>query len=534
MRKKQDLSLQERCIEAMLKPNWRLPEELSDMEREAIVFLSKDLHNKILNYSLSTRKLTPKVTTMLLRSSYLDSFVVPRELAANFQSNCFECLRHTPNTIRTLSLRGCVQLLSDQLVSISKFCSNFVEELDVSYNPKLIGSEIEDCCKNMTKLKVLVCERLLKVKRMKICSSSLRTLISRVNSNMEEISFSGTSSLTSVDFRGCASLKKILLDEETQLSSLQEICFAGCLSLESLDFFRNVPKHSLQKINFWNATKLKNEDFSLIMEKFNNLVELYLTSTNIDESSLQKISAVETLKTLCINSCPNLSEYIATKIVTTCLKMEVIRLPECLQDDSAIFISENCPNLDTVDLSLMPRLSEQSALAFISNCERLRWLSLVDIKLSQNLLDPISDLRRPVLNELNVSFCGVRDGLLINFVNIFQNLLNLDLSGNEKLTDLSTKVMFSTLKKLNWISLSGCSKITFESLLCAKENKMTIMHIDLFGLKLLSLQQVLTFVSKLKNLKELNVEPSIKDRVIEETRKQGRFLKITCSSADDI
>ena len=58
---------------------------------------------------------------------------------------------------------------------------------------------------------------------------------------------------------------------------------------------------------------------------------------------------------------------------------------------------------------------------------------------------------------------------------------------------------------------------------------------DVFGIKKLSIEQVILIINKLKNLREINVEPSMKDTIIKnvwETERKEK-IKITCSCNEE-
>ena len=407
------------------------------------------LRDCILLYCLTNKILTKEVTKLIMQN-VLEEFQIPSKVAANFPRECFdESFWNAPANLKKLSLRGCNQLEPNQLIKLIEYYP-LIEELDLSYVPKLLGEEIRICTKNLKNLKKLKVERLLQVKKMKIESSSLEYLICCVSSNMEHLELQNTSNLKLLDLRECICLKKISVDKESVCKSLEEVVIDGCESLVELEnFFESIPENSLKKINFWDIKKLDKKHFELFFNKFTNLEELILTCCKIQDEDIVPLidsPSTKTIKTLCLNGCESLGNQMVRELVCKCHNLNVLRIPLSLYDKDCDSISQNCLYLDSVDLSFMPKLTHHSVVSFLTHCKKLRWISLVDLHFTENFHQKfLFDTPNLFLHEINLSYTNLLDEHLISLIEFSPNLINIDISGCPKLTDKSVKILFEKL-----------------------------------------------------------------------------------------
>lgn len=339
-----------------------------------------------------------------------------------------------------------------------------------------------------------------------------KIIVSRLNSNPEaslstygyvsvnsQIHYIQTHAqeITSLNF-GVTILDDRLVDAIYQCKNLKNLDFGGSF----FNFDRLIP---LENLEFLDLSGCVNVSASQIktLSKFKKLKSLNLArNLRVDRDCLKEIVKLESLVQLNLSECSNITidalEEVAKIKSLRSLNLNGLR---CTTDDALIKISNNCDQIDEIELSECSRLTFNALEKLIIQHKKIRKINLSGLNF---------------LKKLEIKF------VLENL----ENLEELDLSNNMSLTDLCLKdINISKYTQLKKLKLGRC-KIEDNGL---KEIAMlkNLEELDLSE-NCISENGLRQLVGKLNKLQSLNCSScmKIRDHEVKEIAKLKSLRKL--------
>ncbi|XP_074649241.1 uncharacterized protein LOC141904540 [Tubulanus polymorphus] len=148
-------------------------------------------------------------------------------------------------------------------------------------------------------------------------------------------------------------------------------------------------------------------------------------------------------------------------------KIQRLDLSECdVTDPVLTAIANNCKDrLVHLDLSWCENVTEQGLLELIKSCHNLRVLILHQCEVTIQVLDSMS-LNCPALTKLSLFMVReINDSAVVTLVERLNCLEDIDLSWNDKLTDVSLEAILVKCIKLKQLCIAGLKLITSNPLM---------------------------------------------------------------------
>jgi hypothetical protein len=288
------------------------------------------------------------------------------------------------------------------------------------------------------------------------------------------------SELTYLDMTGCPNLDDAaLLAITSGCLSLQSLLLADCWKATAASI-SSVCKNA-QICGFCLDLNL----FSLQISRLTALQTLHLTLLPVDDATLRTIaSSCSSLTSLDLSACSSLGQdsiFILGRYVGERLK--VLRLDGC-GGCRNFFELKNCPNLEIFSAA-------GCAISTWDLCETLPLMS----KLSQVGLESAWDVKNAALvslgasnsskslTKLDLSSCSGFDDIGVEAV--VENAINLEELNLRFCSGISDSLIFKmaslNLRKLRWIDLSECSKISADAVSALVGSAPVLSYINLKG-----------------------------------------------------
>ncbi|RYY83155.1 hypothetical protein EON63_11875 [archaeon] len=195
-----------------------------------------------------------------------------------------------------------------------------------------------------------------------------------------------------------------------------------------------------------------------------NLHDLHHLSSDAFES-IQNTS----LQTLDLSN-TSVSETALTKLIKNAENLIFLNLTECplVVDFSLIQIAESCGNLVYLNLTYCFKVSDIGILAIATSCLGLQTLildycqfisdSALQLLAEHKATSPISLQRLSLLSLVCVP--SLSDMSILMSTGLLEDLVELNLSGNPSLTDMSVLHIFCVACRLQTFKIADCFRIT--------------------------------------------------------------------------
>ncbi|NXC42011.1 DRC6 protein, partial [Penelope pileata] len=212
----------------------------------------------------------------------------------------------------------------------------------------------------------------------------------------------------------------------------------GCYSLQQPSFKSISECKNLQDLNLSECQGLNDESMKLVSEGCRALLYLNLSYTNVTNGTLQLLSrSFPNLQYLSLAHCRKFTDkglqYLGSG--TGCHKLIYLDLSGCIQISVDGFrnISNGCSGIQDLLINEMPTLTDRCIQALVEKCQQITSVVFLD---SPHL----SDTTFKALAECK--------------------LVKVKIEGNNRITDLSFKLMSKFCPYIRHIHIAGCQKIT--------------------------------------------------------------------------
>lgn len=271
-----------------------------------------------------------------------------------------------------------------------------------------------------------------------------------------------------------ASTLRILKLKPAQCSTASEVAI-----MQLANFCGN-----LSQVELSNFKYLGDPPVYELVQKCMNLTELSLDYCPISDTSLELISLYcKELRIISVKCCKKLTD-LGLKALHQCGSLESVNLGQAsgLTDGSLIAICTGNPLLKVL-VAGYGQVSDR-ALRAIASCTHMRELALNNCsRITNNGIRQIAE-GCPMLRFISLSYCElITDSGVISLANGCPRLLKVRLDGCRLLSNPSVRVLSLTNKKLRYLSMQHCIKLTddvFQYLLAAP----SLRFIDLGRAKL--------------------------------------------------
>lgn len=255
----------------------------------------------------------------------------------------------------------------------------------------------------------------------------------------------------------------------------------GTLKFEILRFSENSfylfnqLRHSITHLVFGGSTP-EQEEFSQMVNRCPNLIGVDLSYTFQFTEFLKDIP--NTLEELELNSCSWLNRKTLNLMISICPKLHGLSLESNPQLDYQIWADlQKLPYLLLLDLARCVQIGDEDLRLILESCDSLVSLNLEECRsITDAGFSDISHLN-PHLTSLNLSRTEISDLPLIEIATYCTELIHLNLTRCDKITDKGVLESIRVAKKLRKIIITH-NGITKHALLSAKKMKPFLNIID--------------------------------------------------------
>ena len=337
----------------------------------------------------------------------------------------------------------------------------------------------------MTKLSTSCVLRSLKVRGIK------KIQILAVTKSINEL-ISNLPALSSLDMSGCAGINDTIL--------------ARALLKDDV----SLTVDSLVELNLSLCKGLTDASSRVIVMKCPNLEVLDLGGcTGITNTSLSVLASLKKLRSLNLRSCWQVSDSGVMHLSSSAESLQQLNLQDCqkVSDTALRHLSHSLiskPGLSQLNLSFCANVSD-SGMKSLSKISSLRSLNL-------RSCDNITDIGVGYLAEasvglttLDLSFCDkVSDRALDHIASGLFNLTHLSLISC-RITDEGLGKICKTLADLHVLNIGQCSALTDSALEHIGLRLKRMEFLDLYGCNRISSEGLATLESRCPNLKKINL-----------------------------
>ncbi|XP_076281441.1 uncharacterized protein LOC143209544 [Lasioglossum baleicum] len=362
--------------------------------------------------------------------------------------------------LESMILQGCYHLTIDGIRGLTQY-QTCLKVLDISFCVRITDASLLCICKNLPKLETF------KIKRCRAVTDNGVKYI-RLLKNLKELDISEMEQLTGDCItRGLCSSRCMddKLEENIELANVNHRSTG-----EDYDEGKTVQKKNMQ-ILYANALHLQEESIECISRSFPNLrvLELSYCFSGVTDRTIQMIfKELVHLETLKISHCDKVSDAGLTGMGAGS--------NECVENIQVVYKPEFTET--RLRISLRSRAEEE----IVRDADRKREV----MKLCENVSRPLDIKSLFSLNRL-------------------KHLRELDLSGCNRITDVSLKHAFA-FPELKILNLSQCQQVTHVGLDYLSRNNPAIEDLNLNQCHNISDIGILYLVQRLHRLKRLLIQ----------------------------
>jgi hypothetical protein len=355
-----------------------------------------------------------------------------------------------------------------------------------------------------------------------LCQQNLRNLVSAdfsfctslTDSNLQVLSRSAH--LSSLNLRRCWKLTSpgiVLLLQSCH--KLKYVCFSGCNISDECLLAVSQQCPDLTGVDLSDCGSVTDVGVTSFSIHNGRLEHLNLSCCkNVTDLGLTAISqGCPLLSTLSLSYCKNISDISIVTLAKHCPGLAHIDLTGCwkISDQSipdlllgcrikqlslsgccyvtdlsfALITAAECPDLEFLDLSGIPEITDKSLLLIPQSFIHLKQLTVSCSSISDKCLVALG-AGCPSLSSLNLRYCkNISDEGLIEFAKLHRDMRALDLRECPGVSDRTLFALGACCDELSSLNLSGCS-VTDAGLLELGKCCKNIAHLDLRGCSSLS------------------------------------------------
>jgi len=177
-----------------------------------------------------------------------------------------------------------------------------------------------------------------------------------------------------------------------------------------------------------------------------------------------------------------------------------------LTNTSLHIISYYCNHIEYLDLSSIPRISDDGMQWIAKSCTQLRCLLIGKPYLAMTSF--ITDISITTLAQnchnlqiLNINFCTeITDNAMIQLCKNCTSLLQLEIFGCFQITDLTIQYLTQFCKFMTFLNLGACNLLTEKSIIYILDNYYYIQCIDINGCDKINCNTVFQLLQNRPNL----------------------------------
>jgi len=192
--------------------------------------------------------------------------------------------------------------------------------------------------------------------------------------------------------------------------STREIDLSGCdrVTDNSLSYISKKFSTTQIKVNLAFCNNITQEGIKILAQNCSSINTLSLHHCAIGDPALLHISTyLQTLKSLSLTGCLNISDNGVTKIAQKCQELQYLDISHCktLTSGSVKAIASSLSNLTHLDLSWCSDSISEGSLQKLSKIHKLLYLGVADSKITDHVLHKIMQSCSK-LTSLDISFCN--------------------------------------------------------------------------------------------------------------------------------
>eukprot|EP01117_Protostelium_nocturnum_P020047 TRINITY_DN8855_c0_g1_i2.p1 TRINITY_DN8855_c0_g1~~TRINITY_DN8855_c0_g1_i2.p1 ORF type:complete len:848 (+),score=159.19 TRINITY_DN8855_c0_g1_i2:317-2860(+) len=334
--------------------------------------------------------------------------------------------------LKNLNMGECKNVTDDVVAYITRSCP-ILQSLCLARNNRLVGLNHLQKLESLTELDLQECRRL-------------------TNSSFHNIALTFPN-LSSINLMG------VFVLPISNPNGMQNNQFEGLLELAK----------KCQKLKTFNLSNCKSLTADVLMLISDNLYELENLNLNNVASTNKKvvtklIHRCKTLKSLSLSGCVKLGDETIYEIADFCPNLEYLDISRCKDVTVSIGkLAEKCTKMKGFCLSGCLAIPEQAILTIINKCPDLESLELGLMYKATN--EVISSLTKGCLNlkKLNLQRCDqISDESLYSLSHLSEmDTLNLQES---RVTDKTLKELMQMLPRIQKLNISNCKNLNCDPL----------------------------------------------------------------------
>ena len=350
------------------------------------------------------------------------------------------------HTLQMLDLSWCTSITDESILPLARLCGLR------SLNLRGCYQLTDDGLQPLTALQ-------LDVLNVSGCVNLTMTTI-RMPATLQELYASGCDRLQTLEMvEGLDKLRKLHLDDCLKLDSLRPLMFAttlqlldlvGCVGITDLDPLARLK--SLVELRLTNCSAITNLS---ALAPLSALRVLYVQGCDIQDDSLQALSALTRLRELSLSGCGKITDcgVHTFKYLTGIRRLD---LSGCckLTDEGLMKSLSGMSRMRDLSLADSPGVKDLDILTQLPNLVHLK---VCDCPLTEQALENVGALSN--LKTLCLTGCkDFQDSCLLHLAQL--PLERLDLEAFDSITDVGLAALLTNLKDLHSVYIFNCHHIT--------------------------------------------------------------------------
>lgn len=426
-------SLNELAMDKIIEYSHLLPELQGALPEELI--------QQLITKLIVKGKFTDVILYKLLDES-IENLDLSRSNAV--RNSTLEIITKLSPRLKTISLQSCLNISSDGVIILARFCGNSLSSINLSGCISLTDKAIEEISK--------------------FCNS-----------------------LVHIDLTGCIHITPKAISKLSSCPLLESLSLKNCKQItdpviESLG-------NQLQQLDLTDCDQITDLGIvSIISKSGPNVKSLKISGRKITDLCLNQVAgSCHHLEHLELHDCEYVSDESVKNITQSCTQLSSLKLPNCKNLTPAAFLNNNS--------------THQSSLQNLICLDLSDCTNVTDIALDYILKSC------PSLQIINLSSCEeITDAGLIRLVNSCIHLIDLNLTRCKKLTDLSICTIAQKLPKIQNLKLCNCIQITDQSIIELTKYCRFINELDISFCDFISGDSIKQIPVGFPNLKVLKME----------------------------